>query len=403
MKKIAALLSPALFLLLQGAFSQSLSVLQSEKYHVYRNGLNNSLQKFNNEKTGRVAFLGGSITYNPGWRDSICLSLQKRFPHTTFEFIRAGIPSLGSVPNAFRLNDDVLSKGKIDLLFVEAAVNDRTNGYPGVSQVRAMEGIVRQARSVNPYTDIVFMYFVDPDKMKDYDNGVIPQEILNHEKVAAHYGIPAVNLAKEVTDRSNNQEFTWEGDFRNLHPSPFGQQVYFRSIASLLENCYNHGPVTKANNDLPSPLDPFNYDSGILIPVRSRDAARGWTYFPSWEPSDKVSTREGYVRSPVLAGEIPGKILKYKFEGNAIGIAAISGPDAGIIEHSIDQGPWKKLDLFTQWSNSVHLPWFLTLYDGLKNGSHTLRIHLTDDNSNHPGLKSTCRIRYFYVNRKAGR
>jgi sialidase-1 len=378
------------------------SKLSPGKYHVYRNCLDNSLRKFTAEKTGRVAFLGGSITYNPGWRDSICIMLQSRFPGTSFEFIKAGIPSLGSVPDAFRLYDDVLSKGKIDLLFVEAAVNDRTNGYPDVAQVRAMEGIIREARKANPYTDIIFMYFVDPEKMKDYNDGIIPQEILNHEKVAAHYGIPSVNLAKEVTERIFNKEFTWEGDFRNLHPSPFGQQVYYHSIAGLLESCYREEHYPKTVNELPTAIDLFSYDSGKLIPVSSKDATNGWTYLASWEPSDKVSTREGYVRSPMLVATDPGKILSYNFKGNAIGIAAVSGPDAGIIEYSIDRQPWKKVDLFTQWSNSVHLPWFLTLGDALKNGSHNLRIRLTDDNSNHPGLKSACRIRYFYVNVPSG-
>ncbi len=91
--------------------------LDSRKYHHLRGGLDNYRISFEQEKKGRVAFLGGSITYNPGWRDSICQYLQKRFPETHFEFIAAGIPSLGSTPGAFRLERDVLSKGKIDLLF----------------------------------------------------------------------------------------------------------------------------------------------------------------------------------------------------------------------------------------------------------------------------------------------
>ena len=57
-------------------------------------------------------------------------------------------------------------------------------------QVRAMEGIVRQAITSNPMIDIVFMYFVDPEKIRDYNEGIIPSEIVNHEKVAAHYNIP---------------------------------------------------------------------------------------------------------------------------------------------------------------------------------------------------------------------
>ena len=36
-------------------------------------------------------------------------------------------------------------------------------------------------------------------------------------------------------DRIARGEFTWEDDFRNLHPSPFGQKVYARSIRRTLE------------------------------------------------------------------------------------------------------------------------------------------------------------------------
>lgn len=72
--------------------------------------------------------------------------LQERFSDTEFDFINAGIPSTGSTPGAFRLANDVLSKGTVDLLFEEAAVNDYHNGRSVTEQIRGMEGIVRYAR-----------------------------------------------------------------------------------------------------------------------------------------------------------------------------------------------------------------------------------------------------------------
>jgi pimeloyl-ACP methyl ester carboxylesterase len=374
--------------------------LQSENFHADRGGLLNSALRFEREKSGRVAFLGGSITFNSGWRDSVSICIQKRFPHTTFEFINAGIPSLGSLPDAFRMNHDVLSGGRIDLLFVEAAVNDRTNGYPGNAQIRSMEGIVRQARLCNPQTDIVFMYFADPDKITEYMEGIDPSEILNHEKVAAYYNIPAVNLAKEVTERIYNKEFTWEGDFIDLHPSPFGQQIYFRSILQLLRNCWKDDIFTNidpVNYLLPPKLDPFSYDKGKLLSVSVDDCMAGWTFDNEWIPDDKAATREGYVKVPMLICTEPDKILKKVFNGSAVGVAVASGPDAGIIDYSIDGKEWKSLDLFTQWSSSLHLPWFVTLGDNLNNGKHTLRIRL-NKNSNPQSKGTACRIRYFYVN-----
>ena len=218
---------------------ESIIPLYSRNYHTYRNNLHNALLVFKNEKKGRVAFLGGSITAMNGWRDSICVYLQKRYPETTFEFIAAGIPSMGSTPGAFRFERDVLAKGKVDLLFEEAAVNDRANGFTAEAQVLGMEGIVRHARESNPKMDIVIMYFVDPDKMIDYRKGLVPTEIQNHEKVAAHYNVSTINLAREVTERIDNGEFNWENDFKDLHPSPFGQHIYYRSIKLFLDNCRN--------------------------------------------------------------------------------------------------------------------------------------------------------------------
>ena len=92
--------------------AQPITKLDASDTHQLRNGLQNCKLRFENDKHGKVAFLGGSITYNPGWRDSVCAYLEKRFPDTEFEFISAGIPSMGSMPAAFRLERDVLSNGR---------------------------------------------------------------------------------------------------------------------------------------------------------------------------------------------------------------------------------------------------------------------------------------------------
>jgi len=165
---------------------------------------------------------------------------------------------MGTTPAAFRLERDVLSDGPVDLLFEEAAVNDATNGRTSLEQIRAMEGIVRHVRAENPATDIVIMHFVDPEKMETYRSGQVPEVIQNHEKVAAHYSIPTINLAKEVTERIDAGEFTWENDFKNLHPSPFGQDVYFRSMKTFLEKAWS-GIVAEDDKmetfSLPEPID----------------------------------------------------------------------------------------------------------------------------------------------------
>ena len=375
--------------------------LESRTFHTLRNKMHNAQMVFEREKKGRVAFLGGSITQGGGWRDSICAYLQKRFPQTQFEFIAAGISSMGSTPGAFRFERDVLAKGKVDLLFEDAAVNDRANGFGPETQILGMEGIVRHARESNPAMDIVIMHFVDPEKMTEYRKGITPPEILNHEKVAAHYGLSTINLAKEVTDRIDNGEFTWEKDFKNLHPSPFGHHIYFQSMKSFMEQCWS-GFV--ADDDkltaypLPAKLAEACYDKGVLIPAVQNKIAKGWKADQNWIPTDKTGTRADFTNVPMLIAEAPGGVLKFDFEGNAVGIAVASGLDAGIIEYRIDKGEWKSQDLFTQWSSQLHLPWFHTLAYGLKSGKHRLEIKVLPE-KNIQSKGTACRIRYFYVNK----
>lgn len=368
-------------------------------YHEMRAGLRNTRIRIEREGKARVAFLGGSITHNPGWRDSICAYLQERFPETKFEFIAAGIPSMGSTPGAFRLHRDVLVKGRIDLLFEEAAVNDATNGRQREEQRKAIEGIVRHLRSENPAADMVLMHFVDPDKMDDYRAGRIPEVIRNHEAVAAHYGIPAINLAREVTDRIDDGQFSWEADFKNLHPSPFGQGIYARSMIRFLDRAFagDLSPTASIRaHPLPAKLEVYCYDKGSLIDIDRAKYSGGWAIHPSWAPTDGTGVRNNYVNVPMLIGTAAGGKVKLKFRGHTVGIAVAAGQDAGMIEYRIDRREWQRLNLFTRWSAALHLPWYYTLASALSPKRHTLELRIAPEKDER-STGSACRIRYFYA------
>jgi lysophospholipase L1-like esterase len=382
---------------------KAITKLSSAPYFNFRGDFQNSRIKFEKEKVGRVAFLGGSITYNGGWRDSICQYLKQRFPETKFEFINAGIPSTGSVPGAFRFTNDVGSKGKIDLLFEEAAVNDGPDGnnMSSVSMIRGMEGIIGHARELNPMMDIVMMHFVDPGKMKSYNEGKTPEVIQQFEKVANHYEIPTINLAKEVTDRINNKEFSWEKDFKDLHPSPFGQGIYSAAMIEFFNTVWNKVLPIKTRSSghkLPeNKLDLFSYSKGEYVNIKKAKLGKGWTYIEKWKPSD-VGGREGFENVPVLEATAVGAELQLTFTGTAAGIFVAAGPDAGILETSIDGGPFTETDLFTKWSSSLHLPWVYVLQDDLTDTKHTMTIRISNKH-NAFSKGYACRIVYFVVNR----
>ena len=380
--------------------NRSMLPLAPASYHTHRKPLGNSYSRFVEDKKGLVAFLGGSITQNGGWRDSICHYLQERFPQTSFTFIPAGIASMGSTPGAFRLERDVLSRGPVDLLFVEAAVNDATNGRSREEQIRGMEGIVRHAMHDNRATDVVLMHFVDPQKIHSYNRGEVPEVIRNFEQVAAHYMVSTINLAKEVTHRINGGEFSWEEDFIDLHPSPFGQSLYFRSMKSFLETQYAGAEKASAVIDLhpmPEPLDPWCYDRGRIISYTKATEINGFESVVNWTPSTDVSTRRGYTRVNMLVGSQPGDSFTLEFEGRAIGIMVAAGPDAGMIEYRIDGGKAQILDLFTAWSSKLYLPWYYTLEAELDPGPHTLQVRISRD-KNVNSLGNSCIVKSFYVN-----
>lgn len=386
-------------LILIGSLSASAQTIPSGKFHSHRNPLKNSFLQFQTKKTGRVVFLGGSITFNGGWRDSLCAFLQESFPETRFEFINAGIPSMGSVSGAFRFERDVLKNGRVDLLFEEAAVNDEAIGHQATEIGLAMEGIVRHALQSNPYCDVVMMHFVDPGKIADYRQGVVPEVIQIHEQIAQHYQVPSINLAKEVTERMDAGEFDWENDFRNLHPSPFGQGVYFRSMKKFLQDewsqTFNNGRKTKRK--IPKPIHSECFDNGKLVEPGSASATTGWEWLENWNPQDGKGTRANYINVPMLVGKTPGPALRFEFKGNAVGLAVAAGPDAGIIEFRIDGAEWQKQDLFTPWSKGLYLPRYYTLATGLSNKKHLLQIRLSEE-KNPESAGTSCVLRYFFIN-----
>jgi sialidase-1 len=376
-------------------------VLPYRNYITIRNGLNDVKQKIGQGQTVTVAFVGGSITFNPGWRDKVCQYLQERFPQTHFRFIAAGIPSLGSLPHAFRLQRDVLDSGKVDLMFLEAAVNDRVNGTDSLTQVLDLEGIVRHARRTNAAMDIVMMAFADPEKNSDYDQGNIPAEVANQELVASHYHLPSINLAKEVHDKIKNHEFSWGDDFKDIHPSPFGQELYFATIKSMLDTCLGiqntHLMTGAVAKQLPRPINKANFEHGSYYSITRAQGDSNWAYDQHWQPADHAGTRPGFVNVPVLYAENQGAELSLRFKGTAIGMGMVSGPDAGVIAYAIDDAPFKEIDLFTPWSNYLHLPWYVLFGSRLKNGNHILKLKIADHKN--AGSKGyACRIVYFLKN-----
>ena len=367
-----------------------------------RGSFDNCRIRFELQKVGHVAFIGGSITEMNGYRPMVCEMLKERFPKTEFEFTAAGISSTCSTTGAMRLQSDVLSKGPVDLFFIEFAVNDDQDaGHARRECIRGLEGIIQQCRRHNPKMDIVVTYFVNPGMRDQLQAGKTPLSIGAHAEVAKHYGIPTIHLAREVAERLSAKKLTWEV-FGGTHPKPAGNRICADMIGKLLDKAWAKPLDDEKSEPVPhrlpaKPLDEGSYGNGRFISPEKAEDTSGWTWsIPDWK---KLSggKRGRFTNIKMLHAEEPGAELALKFEGRAVGAYVVAGPDAGILEASIDGGPFQRTNLFHRFSKGLHYPRTVMFASDLKPGRHALRLRLVSGkNKTTPG--NAARIIQFVAN-----
>ena len=343
-----------------------------------RGNLQNCLHKFEHDKTGHVAFLGGSITEMNGYRPIVEKWLTARFPETKFTFTNAGIASTCSHTGAFRLQRDVLSKGPVDLLLVEFAVNDDQDAHhTGDDCTRGMEGIIRHTMRNNPMTDIVMIHFANPEMLATAQAGKMQLSVTQHEAVAKHYNISSVNLPAEVADRIEAGTLTWD-QFGGTHPGPIGNQLAADLVAGILITGWKDDaikPIAVTVDNI-TPLIKSNFEHGHWL---SHDVAKigdGWTRgVPAWK-SVAGSQRERFNREEMLFGDQPGAALSLTVDGTAVGAFILAGPDAGQLEVQIDDGDWKTVELYHSYSSGLHYPRTVMFATDLEPKPHQVNVRI---------------------------
>ena len=346
-----------------------------------RGSLNNARRRFEVEKKGHVAFMGGSITEMNGYRPMVCDLLKQRFPQTDFTWTNAGISSTCSTTGAFRLANDVLDRGTIDLLFVEFAVNDDQDAKHTTQEcIRGMEGIVRHARQHNPNMEIVMVYFVNPEMVEQLQRKQTPLAIAAHAQVAKHYGISTIHLAREVAEQVSSGQLTWE-KFGGTHPAPFGNALCAKMIDDLFQQAWKK-PLSADDvavaHPMPALIDRFSYSQGRFIDPKLASLRNGWQLQkPLWKELPG-NCRERYRDLTLLCGEKSGAELTLEFEGTSIGAYLLAGPDAGTLQVRLDDGPMTEVNLLHRFSSGLHYPRTVMLGTDLSPGPHRLTLRISD-------------------------
>ena len=362
-------------------------------------GVSNFIARLEVEKRAHVAFLGGSITEKAtGHSGMIADALKKAWPNVEFTFTNAGLSSTCSVTGAFRLDRDVLSKGQIDLLVVEFAVNDDQDaGHDRQTAIRGLEGVVRQYFEENPTGDAISVQFVNPDILAKKQAGEPVTSVDAHKEVARHYGVPIVDVGQGLANEITAGQMTWKENYGGTHPNKSGYEFATGLIMKVIDDTVSG--ETPQQVEIPEPLDPYSYFGAQMVDPRDFNWLGGWRFEPVSEKVLPVGAiRDRYREYGILRSDESGNQLYYTFTGTMLGAFVLAGPDAGILEVSIDGGDWKKVDLYHHYSKSLNYPRSVILADGLGNRPHLASIRVSEE-KNAASSGHTASVLFFEVNR----
>ena len=357
-----------------------------------RGGLPNFLAKAATEGAElKVAYLGGSITAQNGWRVKTLAHFRKEHPRAKFTEINAAIGGTGSDLGVFRLQQDVLSK-QPDLVFVEFAVND--GGADPARIIRCIEGIVRQIRRADPRTDVCFVYTVTEALVPALLDGKFQRSAGAMEKVADHYGVPTVHMGLEVARLAKAGRLLWKSPLPRteaeraalgdkfvfapdgVHPhESTGHELYLQAVVRSLP-LIAKASASAASHALPAPLAPDNFERARLEPVGRARLSEGVTLADM--KADPFAKRWA-VRLPQMAPLTrPGQSFTFRFRGTHAAVYDVVGPAGGKVKVTLDGGAPRVVARFDSYCTYPRLSVF-TVGTDLEDREHVVSVELTDE------------------------
>lgn len=353
-----------------------------------RGGLGNVFAKLEKGGEVRIAYFGGSITAQEGWRPKTLKWFREAYPQAKIVEINAAIGGTGSDLGVYRYQQDVL-RHQPDLVFVEFSVND--GGASPENIWRGMEGIVRQTWAANPVTDLCYVYTFRTGYETDLDRGFCPRAAAADEVLADHYGIPSINMAMRTAelaregkllyvpkkDAAGQELPTPEGTILfskdGVHPLDAGHGVYTQVITEAL--ALMKAESKPAPHVLKPALMADHWQQAKLVPLEPGMLTPGWKQLPTTEGLGKsFQNRMPQIWEASRAGER----ISFKFKGTAVKLYDLLGPDAGQVVCTLDgkiSPPRPRFDSYCTYHRLASL----TIGEGLPDTVHTVTVEIHPD------------------------
>ena len=342
---------------------------------VVRNNLPNFFDKVLGGDSLKVAYIGGSITAQEGWRVYSLKWFQERFPKASFSETNAAIGGTGSDFGVFRLQEQAL-KHNPDLVFIEFAVNDSRK--PVEKTFRSVEGMVRQVWQNDPETDICLVYTIKNTFLETEMAGQIPSPKMAMEKIAQHYGIPSINFGKVVSQMVNNQQLLFEGKPSEIdgkpvfsrdgvHPYPeTGHRIYHEALRRSFETMLRQEKSATNRKHLPPPLTSNYFSNAQMLDLSEVALSKNWKTV-NVEDDPSLARFSLYIDQFGKADQT-GEYISVHFKGNAIGAYDVKGPGTGKIIVKIDGVVEDTLSRFDAYCTYWRMSYFLI--DDLEDTEH---------------------------------
>ena len=320
-------------------------------------------EKLKDKGEFRIAYLGGSITEGAGasdktrrWSSQITEYLNSfELGNTVFREINAGIGGTNSAYGMMRLERDVISVDP-QAVFIDFSLNDM--GDSESLSLQMYEGIIRKIMSM-PSVPYVICIGVVPNRESEYKTEL-------HKKIAAHYGIPFIDVKAAMDAEYGKAEpgvnTARDALFRpdNTHPVEAGYDFYTKVIKrELSEKGFSVPCGEPMRTDLEKRC-------GKFINARDFERIGAWRKCGEGDWNTPNPGRSG----PSLAASEAGAELCLKFFGDAVLLGARFDRNAGKAEISLD-GKSETRDLCYATDNQ---PVIVLERFGLCEGEHMLCV-----------------------------
>jgi len=216
-----------------------------------------SLQSDLHTKSCKIAFLGNSVTAQKnGYAYQLAAQINSHFS-PNHEFIYAGLGGIGSLASCFLMDDFVLRHNP-DICFVECTVADIGCATPSQYLEPAIEGIIQKL--ISSSIKICFLHLYNTHTSHNR-----AEEIISiYEKVLYTYGIPSINIRKEIISSIIEKLFeSTDILYDGVHTTDQGAKIYAALINNALTSKLKYGTEEKSQLNTKSD-NTFRYTQIVL-------------------------------------------------------------------------------------------------------------------------------------------